>query len=335
MRVAINGFGRIGRQVFKALKKKYSGIEVVAINDLFDLDMLIYLLKYDSNYGIYNFNYEIKENKLIIDKKEVHFFKEKNINLLPWKDLAIDIVIESTSVFTDAEKAKAHLESGAKKVLITAPAKNEDITIVLGVNEELYDPKKHNIISNASCTTNSLAPVVKVLHKNFIIEKGLMTTIHSYTNDQVLLDAPHKKDPRRARSAATNIIPTTTGAAKAVATVIPELKGKLNGIALRVPSPTVSITDFTCIVKKMTTPEEVNRVLKEASEKYLSGILGYTEELVVSSDFKGSEFSGIIDAALTDVIDGNLVKVFSWYDNEWGYSVRVADLTKFIFDKGV
>ncbi|HPP43828.1 MAG TPA: type I glyceraldehyde-3-phosphate dehydrogenase, partial [Caldisericia bacterium] len=198
-----------------------------------------------------------------------------------------------------------------------------------------YDPKKHNIISNASCTTNSLAPVVKVLHKNYVIEKGLMTTIHSYTNDQALLDTPHKKDFRRARSAATNIIPTTTGAAKAVATVIPELKGKLNGIALRVPTPTVSITDFTCLVKKLTTPEDVNRVLKEASDKYLSGILGYTEEPVVSSDFKGSEFSGIIDATLTDVIDGNLVKVFSWYDNEWGYSVRVADLTKFIFDKGV
>jgi len=335
VRVAINGFGRIGRQVFKALKKKYSGIEIVAINDLFDLEMLTYLLKYDSNYGFYNFSYEIKEDKFIFNGKEVYFFKEKNINLLPWRDLGVDIVIESTGVFTDGEKAKAHLEAGAKKVLITAPAKNEDITIVLGVNEELYDPKKHKIISNASCTTNSLAPVVKVLHKNFIIEKGLMTTIHSYTNDQVLLDAPHKKDPRRARSAATNIIPTTTGAAKAVATVIPELKGKLNGIALRVPTPTVSITDFTCIVKKLTTPEDVNRVLKEASEKYLLGILGYTEEPVVSSDFKGSEFSGIIDATLTDVIDGNLVKVFSWYDNEWGYSVRVADLTKFIFDKGV
>lgn len=335
MRVAINGFGRIGRQVFKALKKKYSGIEIVAINDLFDLDMLIYLLKYDSNYGIYNISYEIKDNKFLFEGKEILFFKEKNINLLPWKNLGIDIVIESTGVFTDAEKAKAHLEAGAKKVLITAPAKNEDITIVLGVNEELYDPKKHNIISNASCTTNSLAPVVKVLHKSFVIEKGLMTTVHSYTNDQMLLDAPHKKDPRRARSAATNIIPTTTGAAKAVATVIPELKGKLNGIALRVPTPTVSITDFTCVVKKSTTPEEVNKVLKEASETYLSGILGYTEDPVVSSDFKGNEYSGIIDASLTDVIDGNLVKVFSWYDNEWGYSVRVADLIKFIFDKGV
>ncbi|HOC52852.1 MAG TPA: type I glyceraldehyde-3-phosphate dehydrogenase [Caldisericia bacterium] len=335
MKVAINGFGRIGRQIFKALKKKYSGIEIVAVNDLFDLEMLIYLLKYDSNYGIYNFSYELKEDKFIIDGNEVRFFKEKNINLLPWKDLDVDIVIESTGVFTDAEKAKAHLEVGAKKVIITAPAKNEDVTIVLGVNEDLYDPKKHNIISNASCTTNSLAPVVKVLHKNYVIEKGLMTTIHSYTNDQALLDTPHKKDFRRARSAATNIIPTTTGAAKAVATVIPELKGKLNGIALRVPTPTVSITDFTCLVKKSTTPEDVNRVLKEASDKYLSGILGYTEEPVVSSDFKGSEFSGIIDATLTDVIDGNLVKVFSWYDNEWGYSVRVADLTKFIFDKGV
>lgn len=335
MKVAINGFGRIGRQVLKAIKKKYSGIEIVAVNDLFDLDMLAYLLKYDSNYGVYNVDFKIKDNKLIINNNEIIFFKEKNIENLPWKDLKVDIVIESTGVYTDGEKARFHLNAGAKKVIITAPAKNEDITIVLGVNEELYDPKNHNIISNASCTTNSLAPVVKVLHKNFVIEKGLMTTVHSYTNDQMLLDAPHKKDPRRARSAATNIIPTTTGAAKAVATVIPELKGRLNGIALRVPTPTVSITDFTCVVKKQTTPEEVNKVLKEASETYLYGILGYTEDPVVSSDFKGSEYSGIIDASLTDVIDGNLVKVFSWYDNEWGYAVRVADLTKFIFDKGV
>lgn len=335
MRVAINGFGRIGRQVFKALRKKYDGIEIVAINDLFDLEMLVYLLKYDSNYGIYNFNYEIKENKLFFDGKTIFFYKEKNIEMLPWKDLNIDVVIESTGVFTDGNKAKAHLLAGAKKVLITAPATNEDITIVLGVNEDMYDPKKHHIISNASCTTNSLAPVVKVLHKNFTIEKGLMTTVHSYTNDQVLLDAPHKKDPRRARSAATNIIPTTTGAANAVTLVIPELKGKLNGIALRVPTPTVSITDFTCLVKKSTTKEEVNRTLKEASETYLSGILGYTEDPVVSMDFKGSEFSGIIDASLTEVIDGNFIKVFSWYDNEWGYSMRVADLTKYIFDKGV
>jgi len=335
MRVAINGFGRIGRQVFKAIKKKYDGIEIVAVNDLFDLDMLSYLLKYDSNYGVYNKNFKIENNKLIMDGKETLFFKEKNIENLPWRDLNIDIVIESTGVYTDGEKAKLHLDAGAKKVIITAPAKNEDITIVLGVNEELYDPKKHNIISNASCTTNSLAPVVKVLHKNFGIEKGLMTTVHSYTNDQMLLDAPHKKDPRRARNAATNIIPTTTGAAKAVTVIIPELKGKLNGVALRVPTPTVSITDFTCLVKKETTREEVNKVLKEASETYLYGILGYTEEPLVSSDFKESEYSGIIDASLTDVIDGNLIKVFSWYDNEWGYAMRVADLTKYIFDKGV
>ncbi len=335
MRVAINGFGRIGRQVFKALKKKYDGIEVVAVNDLFDIEMLSYLLKYDSNYGVYQKSFELRENKLIVDGKDVLFFKERNIENLPWKDLNIDIVIESSGAFTDGDKAKLHLNAGAKKVIITAPAKNEDITIVLGVNEEMYDPRKHNIISNASCTTNSLAPVVKILHKNFVIEKGLMTTIHSYTNDQMLLDAPHKKDPRRARSAATNIIPTTTGAAVAVGVVIPELKGKLNGIALRVPTPTVSITDFTCLVKKETTREEVNNVLKEASETYLFGILGYTEDPVVSSDFKGTEYSGIVDASLTEVIDGNFVKVFSWYDNEWGYAVRVADLTKYIFDKGV
>ncbi|RLD15347.1 MAG: type I glyceraldehyde-3-phosphate dehydrogenase [Caldiserica bacterium] len=335
MRVAINGFGRIGRQVFKVLKKKYPGIEVVAVNDLFDLPMLIHLLKYDSNYGSFDAEVEVKEDRFIVDGKETLFLRERNLLDLPWKDLGIEVIIESTGVFTDGEKAKDHLEAGAKKVVITAPAKNEDITIVLGVNEDLYDPKKHRIISNASCTTNSLAPVVKVLHKNFVIEKGLMTTIHSYTNDQRLLDAPHRKDFRRARNAATNIIPTTTGAAKAVTVVIPELKGKLNGVAMRVPTQTVSITDFTCVVSKNTTKEEVNKVLKEASETYLSGILGYSEEPLVSTDFRGSEFSGIIDALLTEVIEGNLVKVFSWYDNEWGYSTRVADLVKFIFEKGV
>lgn len=335
MRVAINGFGRIGRQVFKILKKKYPGIEIVAVNDLFDLPMLIHLLKHDSNYGKFDAEVEIKEDRFVVNGKETLFLKERNLSDLPWKDLGIEIVVESTGVFTNGEKAKAHLQAGAKRVVITAPAKNEDITIVLGVNEDLYDPEKHRIISNASCTTNSLAPVVKVLHKNFIIEKGLMTTVHSYTNDQRLLDAPHRKDFRRTRNAATNIIPTTTGAAKAVTVAIPELKGKLNGIALRVPTPTVSITDFTCVVNKKTDRDEVNRVLKEASETYLSGILGYSEEPLVSTDFRGSEFSGIIDGMLTEVIDGNLVKVFSWYDNEWGYSTRVADLVKFIFEKGV
>jgi len=332
-KVGINGFGRIGRAVFKAIFETYNGeLEVVAINDLTSPKTLAHLLKYDSLYGQFKGTVEATENSIVVDGKEVKIFAERNPKNIAWGSLGAEIVIESTGLFTDAEKAKAHIEGGAKKVIISAPAKNEDITIVMGVNEEKYDEANHNIISNASCTTNCLAPFAKVLDREFGIVNGLMTTIHSYTNDQKILDMPHS-DLRRARAAAVSMIPTTTGAAKAVSLVLPQLKGKLNGMALRVPTPTVSCTDLVCELGKEVTKEEVNAALKKASEGELKGILGFCEEPLVSVDFKGDARSSIIDALSTMVIGPKLVKVLSWYDNEFGYSQRLADLTKFVADK--
>jgi len=334
IRVAINGFGRIGRNSFKAAIENYRDIEIIAINDLYDTETLAHLLKYDSVFGKFPGDVKGKEGALEVNGKEIRVTAEKDPVNLPWGELGVDVVIESTGVFRSREKAAKHIEAGAKKVIITAPAKGEDITIVLGVNEEKYDPEKHHIISNASCTTNCLAPVVKILNDKFGVEKGLMTTVHSYTNDQRILDLPHS-DLRRARAAALSIIPTTTGAAKAVTLVLPELKGKLNGFALRVPTPTVSITDFVAVVKKNVTEEEINNAFKEAAEGDLKGILGYSDEPLVSMDYKGNSLSSIVDGLSTIVIDGNLVKVVSWYDNEWGYSCRVIDLVHYIAKKGI
>lgn len=335
VKVGINGFGRIGRQVLKAINERSNGqLEVAAINDLFDTETNAHLFKYDSNYGIYDGQVSVSGEDLIVDGKVIKVFAEKDPTKLPWKDFGVDIVIEGTGVFRDKfgdpakgkAGANAHIENGgAKKVIITAPAKNEDLTIVLGVNEDKYDPKTHHVISNASCTTNCLAPAAKVVHDLLTIEMGMMTTIHSYTNDQKILDLAHK-DLRRARAAAMNIIPTTTGAAKAVALVIPDLKGKFDGFALRVPTPTVSIVDFVAMVKKPTTVDELNAAFKEAAEGKLKGILGYEPEPLVSMDFKGDSRSSIIDAQSTMVLNGNMVKVVTWYDNEWGYSCRTADL---------
>ncbi len=333
MKVGINGFGRIGRQVLKALIERYSDIEVVAINDITDINTNVHLLKYDSNYGRFPGEVKVDGNDMIVDSRRIKVFMEKDPANLPWKDLGVDLVVESTGVFTDADKASAHIKAGAKKVIITAPAKGEDITIVLGVNENQYDPSKHHIISNASCTTNSLAPVSKVLNDKFGIISGLMTTTHSYTNDQRVLDLPHK-DLRRARAAALNIIPTTTGAAKAIGAVIPELKGRMNGIALRVPTPTVSITDLVCVVSREVTVEEVNKAFEEAAAGPMKGILDITYEPLVSMDFKGTTYSTVVDGLSTMTV-GNLVKVLAWYDNEWGYSCRVADLVAFVRDKGI
>ncbi|CCJ32970.1 type I glyceraldehyde-3-phosphate dehydrogenase [Caloramator australicus] len=332
IKVAINGFGRIGRNVFKIAQTRLNkDVEIVAINDLTDAPTLAHLLKYDSLYGKFEGTVETKENAIVVNGKEIKIYAEKDPKNLPWKDLGVDIVIESTGLFTKKEKAMAHIEAGAKKVVITAPATDEDITIVMGVNEKDYDPANHHIISNASCTTNCLAPFAKVLHEKFGIIKGLMTTVHSYTNDQRILDLPHK-DLRRARAAAQSIIPTTTGAAKAVGKVLPELKGKLNGFALRVPTPTVSVTDLVCEVQKPTTVEEVNAALKAAAEGELKGILGYSDEPLVSMDYKGDERSSIVDGLSTMVID-NMVKVVAWYDNEWGYSNRVVDLVNYIAER--
>ncbi|GAA0775436.1 type I glyceraldehyde-3-phosphate dehydrogenase [Clostridium subterminale] len=333
VKVGINGFGRIGRNVFKVLVDKYAkDIEVVAINDLTDPKTLAHLLKYDTLYGKFNGAVEATENSIIVNEKEIRIFAERDPKNIPWGLQGVDIVIESTGLFTDATKVKDHIEAGAKKVLISAPAKNEDITIVLGVNEDKYDAKNHNIISNASCTTNCLAPFAKVLDEKFGIVKGLMTTIHSYTNDQKILDAPHK-DLRRARAAGESMIPTTTGAAKAVALVLPQLKGKLNGLAVRVPTPTVSMTDLVCELGKSVTVEEVNGALREAAEGELKGVLGFSEEPLISMDFRGDERSSIVDALSTIVMGDNLVKVVAWYDNEWGYSNRLADLTKYVADR--
>jgi glyceraldehyde 3-phosphate dehydrogenase len=333
-RVAINGFGRIGRQVFKAILERYPDeIEVVAVNDLTDNETLAHLLRYDSTYGIFEGEVEATEEMFTVrygdQQMEIRALAEKDPTKLPWGDLNVDIVIESTGRFTDAEKARAHMQAGCKKVIITAPAKGEDITICLGVNDEQYDPEQHHIISNASCTTNCLAPVAKVLQDQFGIRRGLMTTIHSYTMDQNLQDNIHK-DLRRARGAAQNIIPTTTGAAKAVALVIPELKGKFDGYALRVPTPTVSIVDFVVELERPTTVEAVNATFHQAADGDMSGILGVSDEELVSSDFIGTELSSIVDAPLTMAMGDNFFKVVSWYDNEWGYSCRVADLAAMI-----
>jgi len=334
IKVGINGFGRIGRNSLKAAFNNHPEIDIVAINDLYDTKTLAHLLKYDSVFGTFEGEVEAKDSSLVVKGKEIKVFSEKDPINIPWKELGVDIVIESSGVFTSKDKAVKHIEAGAKKVIISAPAKGEDKTIVMGVNEEEYDPKTHHVVSNASCTTNCLAPVAKVLLDNFGIEKGLMNTIHSYTNDQRILDLPHK-DLRRARAAALNIIPTTTGAAKAVALVIPELKGKLNGFALRVPTPTVSIVDLTCQLKKSATVDQINEALREAAEGKMRGVLGYTEEPLVSMDFKGCELSSIVDGLSTMVIEDDLVKVISWYDNEWGYSCRVIDLVKYMAEKGL
>lgn len=332
IKIGINGFGRIGRNVFKALINNYSNdLEVVAINDLTSPATLAHLLKYDSLYGRFNGEVEAKEDSIVVNGREIKIYAERDPKNIPWGKEGAEIVIESTGLFTNAEKAKAHIEAGAKKVLISAPAKNEDITLVLGVNEDQYDPEKHNIISNASCTTNCLAPFAKVLDEEFGIVTGLMTTIHSYTNDQRILDAPHS-DLRRARTANESMIPTTTGAAKAVALVLPQLKGKLNGMAVRVPTPTVSMTDLVFEASRETTVEEVNAALRKAAEGSMKGILGFSDEPLVSIDFRGDERSSIVDG-LSTMVNGKLVKVVSWYDNEWGYSNRLADLTKMVADK--
>ena len=328
IRVAINGFGRIGRLGLKAILERHPELEIVAVNDLADPKMNAHLFKHDSNYGAYKGDVSSTADAIVVDGRTIKVVQERDPAKLPWKVLDIDIVIESTGFFTDATKAKAHVDAGAKYVIISAPAKNEDKTIVLGVNEGEFDPDKHHIISNASCTTNGLAPVAKVLNDAFGIEKGFLTTIHSYTNSQKVLDVT-SDDPRDARSAAENIVPHDTGAARAVALVIPELKGKFTGMAFRVPTPTVSVVDFTATLKREVTKDEVNAAFKRASEGDLKGIMAYTEELLVSTDFKGDEHSTIVSAADTIVL-GNMVKIVSWYDNEWGYACRLADITAFV-----
>jgi len=334
-KIGINGFGRVGRQVLKAIFDYHADrLEVVVINDLTDTKTNAHLLKYDSNYGKYPGTIEATADSIIVDGKKVRVIAEKEPAKIPWKDFGVEIVVESTGRFTEADKAAAHFQGGAKKVIITAPAKGEDITIVLGVNEGKYDPAKHRVISNASCTTNCIAPVVKVLHDSFGVSKGLMTTAHAYTNDQRILDTVHS-DLRRARAAALSIIPTTTGAAKAVTQVIPELKGRIHGIALRVPTSTVSVVDFVADLNRDVTVEEVNNALRTAAEKSLKGILEFCTEELVSIDFKGNPASSIVDALSTMVIGGNMVKVLSWYDNEWAYSCRVGDLAAYMGKKGL
>lgn len=333
LKVAINGFGRIGRQIFHDnLAKDY--FEIVAVNDLCDPETLAHLLKYDSNYGILKNEVETEGQNLIVDGKKYKVLSEKDPANLPWKELGVDVVMECTGFFRDREGAAKHIEAGAKKVIISAPGKDVDTTIVLGVNEENYDSQKHNIISNGSCTTNCLAPVVKVLNDNFGVEKGLMTTIHAYTTDQKILDLPHK-DLRRARAAALSMIPTSTGAAKALSLVIPEMEGKLNGLAIRVPTPTVSLVDLTCTLEKNATAEEINAKFQEASEESMKDILGYSEKELVSVDYKQNPLSAIVDAKSTEVIGDNLIKVLAWYDNEWGYSCRMVDLAKMMGEKGL
>ncbi len=332
VKISVNGFGRIGRNVVRGIfmyPEKYGNVEIVSINDLTDAKTLAHLFKYDSIFGIFDGEVSYDENSITVNGKKIKVHSEKDAAALPWKAEGIDVVIESTGKYTERDKAEAHLKAGAGRVIISAPGKKEDITIVMGVNEGMFDKSAHKVISNASCTTNCLAPIAKVINDSFGIEKGLMTTIHSYTNDQKVLDAPHK-DLRRARAAAMSMIPTTTGAAKAVALVIPDLKGKLDGGAIRVPTPDVSIVDLTCTLKKDVTVEEVNRAVKEAAEGPLKGILQYCEEPLVSMDFKGNSYSSIFDAPLTKVSGGNLLKVLSWYDNEWAYSLRCIDLALYI-----
>lgn len=334
-RIGINGFGRIGRLTFRAMKQyRKDNLEIVAINDLTDTSTNAHLLKWDSSYGRYPGKVEASKDSLIIDGKNIKVFSERDPGNIPWGGYGVDIVIESTGLFTDAAKASAHLKGGAKKVIISAPATGEDITIVLGVNEAEYNPDKHKIISNASCTTNCIAPVVRVLNDNFGVTKGLMTTIHAYTNDQRILDTVHK-DLRRARTAAVNIIPTTTGAASLVGKIIPRLQGKIHGLAFRVPTASVSVVDFVAELNQTVTVEEVNQALKKAASGPMAGIMEYCEEELVSMDFKGNPASSSIDAPSTMVIGDNMVKVLSWYDNEWGYSSRLADLATYIGNKGL
>ena len=328
VKVGINGFGRIGRNLLRASLND-RGIEIVAVNDITDPKTLAHLLKYDSVFGIFEAEVGHTDDSIRVNGKTIRVFKVKDPAEIDWSSLGAQVVVESTGLFTKAEDAKKHLKGTVNKVIISAPAKGEDVTIVLGVNEKMYDPAKHHIISNASCTTNCLAPASKVIHDNFKILKGSMTTIHAYTNDQRILDLPHR-DLRRARAAALSMIPTTTGAAKAIGLVIPELKGKLDGYAMRVPTPDVSVVDLVALVEKPTTSEEVNAALKKAAEGPMKGILQYVEEELVSKDFTGNPHSSMLDAGFTKVIDGNLVKVVAWYDNEWGYSCRVRDLISYV-----
>ena len=334
-KIGINGFGRIGRLVLRTLLQRYAKeLSVVAVNDMADVKTNAHLFRYDSSYGIYPGKVETADGAMTIDGHSIAVFNQKDPSRLPWKQLGVDIVIESTGVFTDAAQVRAHLEAGAKKAIITAPATHEDITIVLGVNDVNYNPRKHHILSNASCTTNCLAPVAKVLQDNFGIERGLMTTTHAYTNDQRILDLMHK-DLRRARAAAINIVPTSTGAAKAIGLVLPELKGRLHGISLRVPTATVSVVDLVVDLKKSTTVDEINTALRASADGKMKGVLCYCDEPLVSSDFRGNPASSIVDGLSTVVLDGRMAKILSWYDNEWGYSCRVGDLAKMLTDKGI
>jgi glyceraldehyde 3-phosphate dehydrogenase len=332
IKVAINGFGRIGRLLFRAAIERNANIDFVAVNDITDAKTLAHLLKYDSVHGRAPFPVKAEADGIVVKNKKIRTLMERDPSKLPWKDLGVYLAVESTGLFTDREKASMHLTAGAKKVLISAPAKNPDITIVMGVNHDKYDHEKHNIISNASCTTNCVAPVAKVLHENFGLKTGLMTTAHAYTNDQRIQDLVHS-DLRRARAGAINIIPTTTGAAVAATLVLPELTGRMNGIALRVPVPNVSIVDLTCLLEKSTTKEEINAAFKKAAEGPLKGILEYTEDPVVSSDFNHSTASAVFDAQSTMVLGGNFVKVLAWYDNEWGFSCRMVELIELIGKK--
>jgi glyceraldehyde 3-phosphate dehydrogenase len=335
VRIGINGFGRIGRQVLKAVMERHpKTLQVGAINDLFDVETNAHLFKYDSNYGRFEGDVEVKKGSLVINGKAIKNFAFRDPAEIPWKDVGVDIVVESTGLFRTGPTASAHLKAGARKVIISAPAKEIDLTMVMGVNHRTYRPKKHHIISNASCTTNCLAPPAMVVHKAFGIEKALMTTVHSYTTDQRILDLAHK-DLRRARAAALNIIPTTTGAAKAMALVVPELAGRFDGYSLRVPTPTVSVVDFVALLKKKTDTDALRAALKKAARTSLKGIMACEEQGLVSSDFKGDPHSSIIDMAFTQVLEGNMAKVVSWYDNEWGYSCRVADLADFMASKGL
>jgi glyceraldehyde 3-phosphate dehydrogenase len=331
-RIGINGFGRIGRLVLRAIRRSGKNIDVAAINDLADNETLTHLFKYDSVHGRYDGSVELRGDEMTVDGARIKVFAERDPGKLPWKDLGVDVVVEATGIFRDRDQAAAHLKGGAKKVVITAPAKKEDLTIVMGVNHESYDAGKHHILSNASCTTNCLVPVVKVILERFGFERGFMTTVHSYTNDQRILDFPHK-DLRRARAAAANIIPTTTGAARATALVIPEVKGKIDGVALRVPTADVSLVDLTCAVTRQTSTEEVNDAFREAAEGSLKGILAVSDEPLVSSDYIGDPYSSTVDALSTNVIDATLVHVSSWYDNEMGYSMRCIDLVEYIGER--
>ena len=333
MRIGINGFGRIGRNVLRAIVQRNENVEVVAVNDLTDAETLAHLLKYDSVHGRLNADVRVEGSTIIVGQRKIQVLAERDPANLPWADLGVELVIESTGRFRKREDAAKHLEAGAKKVIISAPGKNADMTIVMGINQKQYDPAKHHVVSNASCTTNCLVPVVYVLMEHFGIERGLMTTVHSYTNDQQILDLPHK-DLRRARAAAESMIPTTTGAARAVALVLPELEGKLNGMAIRVPTPNVSLVDLTVELKKEATVEAINQALKEAAEGPLKGILAYSEKPLVSRDYNGDPHSSIVDALSTMVLDGKMAKVLAWYDNEWGYSNRVVDLAIYMMQQG-